>query len=252
MSTPEDSKAGAPRVQTAMRTAAILAEIGQSPSGLKAGEIADRLGLSRQVAYHLLHTLQSIGMLRRNEQKAYMLGLAVAPIASGFQRHLGQHEHLRAIVRQLAARSGETAHAVGWVEGEIVILCSVAGAGPIQAAEEPAGRSDNAHARASGKLLLGLASPERRARYLASHPLLAVTPATLTDPARLEASLDAARHERMAIDREEYAQGLCCLAVPLESARDEIALALSVPRDRFDARLPELSDMLRLAGRLWQ
>jgi len=251
MTLPDGNKDTAPRVQTAVRTAGILALVGQSPSGLKAGEIAERLGLSRQVAYHLLHTLQGIGMLRRNEQKAYLLGLAVAPIASGFRRHLGQHDHLRAVVRQLSAETGETAYAVGWVGEEIVVLCSAAGSGPIQAAEEPVGRSDNAHARASGKLLLALAEPARRERYLATHPLRAVTPRTITDRPAFEAALAAVQSQGRAYDHEEYALGLCCMAVPLQSGQGDVALSLSVPKDRFEAGLAGYADALDRASRLW-
>jgi len=56
-----------PRVQSALRTVEILLAIAQSSEGLKIKEITSTLNLSRQVTYHLIHTLQGTGIIRKNE-----------------------------------------------------------------------------------------------------------------------------------------------------------------------------------------
>src|SRR6516165_10861528 len=91
-----DAVAGAepkPRVQSALRAISILLEISQSSNGLRVKDISDRLDLSRQVTYHLLHTLQTTGIIRKNESNRYVLGLAAVAIAEGFQRQLAPPEH---------------------------------------------------------------------------------------------------------------------------------------------------------------
>ncbi len=128
-----------PRVQSVARAISILVAVAESPNGLKAMEIAARLGLGRQGTYHLLHTLVGCGMLARNQQNRYVPGLQVAILSDAFVRHLAPPEHLAPLVRQVAAETRETAYAVGWRDGEIVNLVSAPGSNAIQAMTVPQG-----------------------------------------------------------------------------------------------------------------
>ena len=91
--TTEDSQLK-PRIQSAVRTVAILLAVADSPNGLRAKEIMDKLGLSRQVTYHLIHTMHGTGIIRKNDNNKYVLGLAAVSIAEGFHRQLAPPEHL--------------------------------------------------------------------------------------------------------------------------------------------------------------
>src|SRR5215472_6559258 len=83
-----------PRVQSAVRAISILLAVSESINGIRVKDITERLGLSRQVTYHLIHTLQSTGIIRKNEKNRYVLGLAAVAIAEGFHRQLAPPEHL--------------------------------------------------------------------------------------------------------------------------------------------------------------
>ncbi|MDQ2632389.1 MAG: IclR family transcriptional regulator [Pseudomonadota bacterium] len=236
-----------PRVQSAVRVSRILIFVAESSAGVKARDISERLGIPRQATYHLVHTLLTIGMLRKNDQNRYVLGLAAAPIASGLQRQLAPQEHIRSLVRSVVSETHETAYAVGWVEDEVVILFSARGDSVVQAAEESLGRSYDAHARASGKLLLALADADRRDRYISRHALTARTPNTLTTLHALNQALDEIRAQGYSLEREEYALGLSCLAVPVPATQNKIALAISVPKERLEQRLEDyLATMRRI------
>ena len=151
----EDGQAK-PRIQSAVRTISILLAVADSPNGLKAKEIMEKLGLSRQVTYHLIHTMHGTGIIRKNDSNRYVLGLATVSIAEGFSRQLAPPEHLARRVRSIVAATGETAYAGGWVDGEIVALATARGESPVGAAQVPQGYSGYAHARAAGKLLLAM------------------------------------------------------------------------------------------------
>jgi DNA-binding IclR family transcriptional regulator len=206
-------------------------------------EITGALGLGRQATYHLLHTLVACGMLTRNRQNLYVLGLRTASLADAFERQMALPEHLAPLVRRVAAETGETAYAAGWRGGEIVTLVSVPGSNPIQAMTVPQGYSGHAHARATGKLLLAHAADDVRERYLAGHDLEPRTPHTLTSRDALDTELARVRTDGFAMDREEFAPGLCCLAVPIGRTAAGFALGLSAPIDRFEARF---RDYLRI------
>ena len=250
VSLPADGIERKPRIQTADRTISILIAVAESANGLRAKEIMKQVGLSRQVTYHLIHTMLGTGIIRKNESNRYVLGLAAVAIAEGFQRQLAPPEQLAAKVRAIVAATGETAYAGGWVDGEIVALATAAGYAPVAAAKIPQGYSGFAHARAVGKLLLALVDPAQREAYLAHHPLEPRTSKTITDREKLEQEFEEIRARRYAIDNEEFHEGLRCVAVPVEGMGGRFVLGISVPKDRFEKRLEKYMAALQNAARI--
>ena len=75
-----DGQVAKPRIQSAVRTFSILLEIADSPNGLRAKEIMERLRLSRQVMYHLIHTMQGTGIIQKERQQTvtFLVSAAVS------------------------------------------------------------------------------------------------------------------------------------------------------------------------------
>ncbi len=226
-----------PRVQSAARAIQILQAVARHRGdGISAREIAETLDLPRQVVYHLVHTLLGLDMLRKTRGARYALGLGVAPLAQAFRQQLMAPDFLAQYVKEAAARTGETAYAVGWVDERIVVLATAQGRLPVLAAEVPHGFADDAHARASGKLLLAMASEIDTSRYLAQHPLRPRTPHTFTELPAFMAELARIRAQWFAIDAEEFSPGLTCLAVPIGAVPSTLVLGISAPTERFELR----------------
>jgi IclR family transcriptional regulator, acetate operon repressor len=115
----------------------------------------------------------------------------------------------------------------------------------VRVAEVASGPYEHGHARANGKVLLAYAWPEVREAYLRSHPLDRLTENTIGDREELERELKRIRKRGYAIDQEEYAAGLCCVAAPLlQDGRIIAALGVAVPAARFKQRRRELTDTL--------
>ncbi|MGE0807936.1 MAG: IclR family transcriptional regulator, partial [Burkholderiaceae bacterium] len=225
-----------PRVRSAARTMAVMLAVAQESRGATAKELAEKLQLPRQVLYHLLHTLEGLDMVRKQSGMRYVLGLGVAPLLEGFRRQMRASDMLGEIAREAAFETGETAYVSGWVDNDIVVRVTAPGHAPVRAAEVPVGTGGNAHARASGKLLLSMLPLTERQRYLQTRPLQALTPRTLTSPAALQAEFERIQQIWMAIEVEEFAEGLACVAVPIGTPPSQLALAISVPVERFRAR----------------
>jgi len=239
-----------PRVQSALRAISILLAVSESPNGLKVKDITDKLGLSRQVTYHLIHTLLATGIIRKNENNRYVLGLASVAIAEGFHRQLAPPEHLARRVRAIVAATEEAAYASGWVDGEIVALATARGQSPVGAAQIPQGYSGHAHARAAGKLLLAMIEQSVCENYLDSHPRLARTSKTITDRQKLLAEFRKIRQHGYAIDDEEFHEGIRCLAVPIEGLGGRFVLGISVPSTRFKQNFDQYLAVLKDAARI--
>lgn len=246
----EDTVERKPRIQSAARTLSILLAIADSANGLKAKEIMKTVGLPRQVTYHLVHTMLGTGIIRKNEGNRYALGLAAISIAEGFHRQLAPPEQLARKVRSLVAATGETAHADGWVDGEIVALATASGQSPVSAVGIPNGYSGYAHARATGKLLLALAEPSVCKSYLEKHPLEPRTSHTITDPKKLEEEFEMIRAQGYSIDNEEFYEGIQCVVVPVEGSGGRYVLGISVPKERFKKKFDEYLAALFDAARM--
>ena len=242
-----------PRVQTAARTCAVLLEVARSgPRGISAKGLSEKLGVPRQVIYHLVHTLVTIDMLRKVGASQYVLGLSVAPIANGFHRQLLSSEILNEFAHRAAEATGESSYVGGWLDGEVVVLASHRGSATITASSLPQGTAGDAHARASGKLLLAMSSKEDLDSYLRTHQLTSRTPNTITAEQELRREIENTRQEWVGYDREEYSLGLSCMAVPIGEAPSGLVLGISAPTERFrenrEKYIEQLNDIARRAN----
>lgn len=242
-----DSK---PRIQSAVRTIDVLQAVARAgSSGVSARLLSAELGLARQVIYHLIHTLLSVNMLRQVGGKNYVLGLGTANLVHGYRRQTAAPDYLASYAERAAANTGETAYVVGWVDNEIVVLATARSQSVIHAAEPLPGTTGSAHARASGKLLLAMSTDEEVRAYLARAPLTARTENTLTDPEAIARELDRIKQSWIAVEREEYAIGLACMAVPIGRPPARLVLGISAPADRLERNFDTYAAKLQALGR---
>ncbi len=226
-----------PRVQSVARAMSILFAVADSRDGLSVGDIRRRTGLPLQATYHLLHTLQSLGLLRRGAESRFVLGLRVGDLIDGFNTHFSCPEECRLLVKKVAEASGETSYVSGWLGGDLITLAVETGTNPILASGSSRRHGGDIHARASGKLLLAIASEDDRERFIRTCKFTARTPNTISDAHAFREEIAKIQSDGYALDREEFAEGLCCVAVPLRLAGENYALCVSAPSRRFTANL---------------
>lgn len=238
-----------PRIQSVARAAAILDACARSQHGLLAKEIADQLDLSRQTTYHLLHTLRGVGLVDKAEDQRFRLGLKFGMLAEAFERQLAPPAHLLPHLQALTVRTGEACSLVGWRQSDTVVLAHLPGEHAVRVSDIHTGQAGLAHARASGKLLLALASPGEREEYLRRHPLVALTPKTITDRKRLDTEFDRIRRDMISLDVEGFCEGICCVAAPIQLGFTNFALSISAPADRFRRNRREYIEAVRFETR---
>lgn len=256
--TGSDAKGGAgkapekPRVQSVARASAILSCVADSDFGLSAAEIRVRTGLPMQATYHLLQSLQVTGLLRRSTQNKYVLGLRVGDLIDGFRKHFSCPDELRAMVKRIAESTGETCYVSGWFDDDLVTLAIEAGWNPVQASGGMKHLSGFIHARASGKLLLSLSPPDVQDAFFAAHTLAPLTKNTLTTEAQLRHEFQDILNAGYALDREEFAIGLTCLALPLRLAGTTYAVCVSAPTERMNTQFETIRGLIEQeTTRLW-
>jgi len=107
------------------------------------------------------------------------------------------------------------------------------------------------HALALGKVLLAGMGSKYVGGYIEDHGgLEAFTPRTIVQPALLHTHLNKVRMVGLAIDFEEFAQNLCCVAAPVWSRRAKVegAIGLSTTARRIHDEGRRLTEMVQWAA----
>jgi IclR family transcriptional regulator, acetate operon repressor len=249
--TPAESATGT-RIQSVARASQLLLWVAQQPRGATAKEIAVAQGLALPTTYHLVNTLVDQGFLAKDGQRRYILGRSAGVLAQAYLRGKSVSESLLVAVRELAERTRETSYLADWGERDIRVLASVEGSMMVRVAEVSSGPYEHAHSRASGKVLLAYAPEDMREAYLRAHPLVELTPNTITDRDELDRELKRILRRGHAFDQEEFSVGVSCVGAPiLHDGRIVAALGVSVPTERFKKQRQELIDtLLQIAGDL--
>jgi IclR family acetate operon transcriptional repressor len=216
-----------------------LAERG---NGATAKEVAFANRVALPTTYRILNTLLEQGLLAKDNRRRYVLGRATNNLVHAYLRGAAVSDGMVARLRELASRTGAAAYLADWGDHEMRTLASVEGADLPHLADIASGPLRDAHARASGKLLLAYAAPELRDRYLAAHPRRRLTEATRCDSAAIDRELERIRRQGYAHDDQEYAAGVSCVAAPVRrDGRITAALAVSVANERFASAAEELT-----------
>jgi DNA-binding IclR family transcriptional regulator len=140
----------------------------------------------------------------------------------------------------------ETVHLGVLDEWEVVYIDKIESDQPLQMYSR-VGRRAPLHCTALGKSLAAWETEEWIDRFLGRRPR-AYTTATLTEPADLRRELAKIRAARYALDVEEFAQGLKCVAAPVfdHSRRVVASLGIAGPSVRLSSeRLPRLAALVR-------
>jgi DNA-binding IclR family transcriptional regulator len=90
-----------------------------------------------------------------------------------------------------------------------------------------------------------MSTDEEVKAYLARTPLTPRTENTLTDSEAIAKELARIRKNWIAVEREEYAIGLACMAVPVGRPPALLALGISAPADRFERNFKVYAEKLQ-------
>ncbi|GAA3900692.1 IclR family transcriptional regulator C-terminal domain-containing protein [Microbacterium invictum] len=229
-------------VQRALRLVDIVAN---APRPVTAKSLAHVAGLTLGTTYNLVRTLLREGYLTA-EPDGLVLGsrfLGVPEQSSGVFV-----ARVRESLREVADGLGATAYLSRYDDGE-VHLVDIVDAKSSPRVELWVGLHSSAHATALGKQILAELSQDERNDYLSRHVLEELTPYTISDRRLLLQQLE--QPVGPVLDRQEYAIGFTCLAVPVRAPGVMASLAVSLPTHTVEGSPDELAARLRtIANRL--
>lgn len=202
-------------------------------AGVGVSELARRAELSKSTAHRLLNTLVHNGAVQRADDVYRLGGLFTELDREETTRH-GEavSEILTPFLAALFERTRNTVH-LGYLVGTDVTyankLFSVRGV----ATPSRIGGRVPGYATGVGKAIM--AWDENLIETAIHKGLSKWTPRTITDPEEFRRTLERAREDGLAYDREEISVGLSCVAAPVfgRGTVPVAAMSVSGPTDSF-------------------
>jgi DNA-binding IclR family transcriptional regulator len=201
-------------IQSVLRAARILQELGAGSPRLGVTELAERLGLAKATVYGLLRSLEAEEFVERDgETGKYRLGPALLRLGNAF---LDNHElRARSLLwaESLAGRLVEAVR-VGVLNGDSVLIVHHVFRPDNSVQILEVGASIPWNACALGKAIVAHVGPTRREELLAGE-LPQLTGRTIVDRGELGATLDRVASEGFATEDQEGIVGEAEVAAPV-------------------------------------
>ena len=211
----EVKNATVPALERALNIVEYLAEAAR-PVTLKT--LSAQLGIPMSSAFRLIKNLTNRGYVRELDggQATYVLGDRITTLALRNER--GGSLRMKALpyMNDLSARLDQTVQLAVMRNEELLYIEQVLNDSTASVSVvAPLYTPLNIHTSASGKLLFGYQTPEMQERCLAKMSFAPATGNTITDPVQFWREAQISVERGYAVDDEEYAVGIGCLAVPI-------------------------------------
>lgn len=222
------------QVPAVRRANDVLARVAAEPARLRLIDLARRLDVNKSSMFALLHTLESLRWVEKNNDDTYSLGSAIGEIGSAYYRQFDYIGAFRREARIAASEVGATFQLAKLDGREVVCLAMEEAMTPVRLASSPGARLP-AHATALGKALLASLDEQT---LLALYPDASIgpqlTPYTITDRETLFAQLNSFRAEGLAEESQEGVVGICCAAAPVRGPDGQAIAAVSCSMSVFE------------------
>lgn len=238
-------------VQAVDRAMRILEALAEDEGGLTLAEIADRTHLPASTAHRLLTTMEERRFVMfEGAENVWLIGRQAHSVGSSFTRRTHFIAAALPFLRALRDRTRETVNLAVVEAGEVVILHQVESREIVRAITRPGGRIPMTSS-GLGKAIMAHYAPSEAASIVRKFGLPRRTPKSLVRAQDVFAELDRIRHKGFALDDEEAASGLRCVASAVFNADGEplCAISLSAPVARLgDERFHRLGQVVAEAA----
>lgn len=247
----EERTTKGPLIQSIQRGLGILEIVAKSGTGVTMVEVSREIGLHTSTTFHLMRTLTTLGYLVQDEStKQYFLGSKVFHLAASAWTEVQLFRIAKPFLVYMAQHTGETSHLAILERGEVIVIDKVDGSSPVRLTDR-VGYPRPAHCTAIGKALLAHLPEGELKAFLQAGEFRASTPKTITAGPILEQELARVREQGYAVDDEEFAQGIRCLAAPVRNFTGHVVAAVGISgpvwRVSLD-RVAQLTEFVKSIG----
>lgn len=212
------------RIQSTATCFRIIEQI-RSDGSAGISELAREVDISKSAVYKHVQTLTRLGYLVR-EGNEYHLSLQFLRLGMEARNRLPLAV-AETVVADLAETTGHTTNFIARENDRGIYALRVDPEGKTST-ERLEGKVAPLHATAGGKSILACLDEEERDGIAERTGLPRFTDKTITDRSVLDEELQSIRDKRVAFDREEFIEGVQCVASPVLASDDSPIGSVSV------------------------
>ena len=190
-------------------------------------EVARFLDLDRSASNRFLLTLKDMGYVKVDQRARYRLTLKVFEIGNKIANVVEVRPVARPYMRKLVNLYKETVN-LGYLDGFDIVTIDVVSGRAVIRFDSPIGSRSPIHTLAMGKAILAFRPQEQQTEYLESVDFQHFTPNTITNVKRFRKELENVHRQGYALDNEEWAIGVCCVAAPVFDFTNYPSHAISI------------------------
>ena len=191
-------------------------------------EIAEELGVNKSTVSRLMEALKKHDMVQADPAtKKYGLGFKILYLGEGVKRNINIITIARPFLTKLYDELDESVHLCAFNNDAAYVVDQVQ-SNKVYNLSATVGMAEPLHSSSVGKCILAFRAPFAAVRLLKDYPLTAYTPKTITDMDILMEQLAIIRSQGYAVDDEEIALGVRCIAAPIYDYRGEVNYSLGV------------------------
>ena len=190
-------------------------------------EAAKQLDINRASAHRFITTLRDLGYVRKNQHGNYEATFKMLELGMRQADKFEIRRLAKPAMRDLAAEFDETVN-LGLLDNGLVVYLDKVESRELLRMDSGVGTTCHPCATALGKAMMAYLPDDERDRLLAGIELSPITPHTITDMDRLGKELGKIRKNGYAIDNEELALDLYCIAAPIFDFNGYPSFAMSV------------------------
>lgn len=216
-----------------IKTLELLAE----KEKLSVSDVAKYLGFNRAGSHRHLATLKDLGYVEQNEANSYQLTSKLFELGLKYANRFEIRKVAYPYMEELSRTFKETIN-LGLFDANEILHLEKIDSPEILRIDSPLGTRAPAYCTALGKAILSVLPSNELDAYLGKINLRRHGPNTITSKKKLRSELEEILKIGVAIDNEELATGLCCIASPIfnHTGRAPYAISLSAPAIRFTAK----------------
>lgn len=199
-------------------------------------EVARRAGLNEATALRYLTTLAGLGLVEKVDGRHYRLGWEIFRLGQRARLDYVPRDAIRPVMEELVTEYNETVNFAFHKDDSVVLIEVVEGNRAVKKVSD-VGQVDPWHASALGKALLSTMTDEAWRALVGEEPLHRFTPHTLTRIDELAREVEQARSDGFAVDHEEAAEDLTCIAAAVPGPQPgpaQYAVSISFLTHRLD------------------
>lgn len=233
-------------IQALDRAFLILDIIADAGGEAKLTEIATTAGLNVSTCHHLISTLHNWGYVARGAgSRSYTLGSRILHLSAACLRQVDLPRRAQAVIDRLNDQTREAVQLAIMRDTDLVNVLRREARHVVRVDAGMGGKSDAAHATATGKAILAWLPPSELDRIIADKGLSSFTANTIVDFDKLKEELRLTRRNGFAIDREEFQSGVICIGAAIRDHAGGVVGSISVSSPVFRAT-PEYLDQIRV------